>query len=121
MARFAELSQDNQVMRVIEVDDEIIKGPDGLVNEFQGISFCKKSYGFYSKWVMSMSPEDVEVNPFRKIVAGMDCRYDESNDVFVPNQPFPSWTFNEDTYGWEPPVPQSELGTSWDEESQSWI
>jgi UTP-glucose-1-phosphate uridylyltransferase len=36
---------------------------------------------------------------------------------------FDSWTFNEDTYSWEPPVayPDDTLDYVWDEETTSWV
>ena len=30
--------------------------------------------------------------------------YDDALDAFIPPQPYPSWTLNEDTCQWEPPV-----------------
>ena len=36
-------------------------------------------------------------------------------------QPFPSWTLNEDTTGWEPPTPRPEGHVYWDEDTLSWV
>lgn len=39
------------------------------------------------------------------------------------NQPFPSWTFDETNYVWNPPIPKPDDGNlyRWKEETQSWI
>jgi hypothetical protein len=48
--------------------------------------------------------------------------YDDALDAFIPPQPYPSWTLNEDTCQWEPPVPMPEEGQyMWDEDTTSWV
>jgi len=48
--------------------------------------------------------------------------YDDALDAFIPPQPYPSWTLNEDTCQWEPPVPMPEEGQHmWDEDTTSWV
>jgi hypothetical protein len=61
--------------------------------------------------------------PFRKNYAGIGYTYDESRDAFIPPQPFPSWSLNQQTCLWEPPVPYpvDDNYYGWDENSQTWI
>ncbi len=45
-----------------------------------------------------------------------------SNDVFIYEQPFPSWSLD-DNFNWQPPVPKPEEVDkvyTWNEETQSW-
>lgn len=64
--------------------------------------------------------------PLRKNYAGIGFTYDTDRDAFIPPKPFDSWTLNEDTCRWEPPVayPTGEDKTSanytWNEETQAW-
>ena len=67
---------------------------------------------------------------FRKNYAGIGFTYDEARDAFIPPQPYPSWTLNEDTCLWDCPVEQpdpieNEDGTVtfhiWDEDNQEWV
>jgi hypothetical protein len=37
--------------------------------------------------------------------AGIGYIYDSVNDVFYPQQPYPSWILNETIWAWEAPVP----------------
>jgi hypothetical protein len=49
--------------------------------------------------------------------------YDSQRDVFIPLQPFPSWTISEETCLWESPVlyPTDEKLYQWDEATISWV
>jgi len=54
--------------------------------------------------------------------AGIGYIYDAINDVFYPTQPHPSWTLNQTTWLWEPPIayPDGDGLYFWDETSVSW-
>jgi len=60
---------------------------------------------------------------FRKNYAGIGYTFDAARDAFIPPQPFPSWTLNDDTCLWEPPVPYPDDGQdyTWNEATQSWL
>jgi len=69
-------------------------------------------------------------NP-RKAPGGVGQLYDPINDGFIPNNNFPSWTFNKKTWSWEPPieVPEDDMQCTdteckckvWNEEEQQWV
>lgn len=69
-------------------------------------------------------PSADQSKAFRKNHAGIGSLYDKDRDAFMAPQPYPSWTLNEQTCFWEPPVaePNQKDGKkySWDEESGSW-
>ena len=44
--------------------------------------------------------------PLRKNYAGIGFTYDQTRDAFIPPQNFPSWTLNETTCLWDPPIPK---------------
>jgi hypothetical protein len=48
--------------------------------------------------------------------------HDEENKIFYSTQPFPSWSLNQTTGLWEPPVvyPTDEKSYMWDETTVSW-
>ena len=58
----------------------------------------------------------------RKNYAGTGFTYDKTKDAFIPPQPYPSWTLNEETCLWDSPVPYPEDGQiyNWNEETQTW-
>ena len=59
----------------------------------------------------------------RKNYAGIGYAYDRQKDAFIPPQPFPSWTLNDETCLWDAPVPYPEGGERWlwNEELQNWV
>lgn len=61
--------------------------------------------------------------PLRKNYAGVGYTYDRDRDAFIPPQPFPSWTLNEETCLWEAPMPRPEDGKiySWNETDNTWV
>ena len=62
--------------------------------------------------------------PLRKNYAGIGYTYDEARNAFIPPKPYDSWTLNEDTCLWDPPVSYPDdidkLSYSWNEEKQIW-
>lgn len=53
--------------------------------------------------------------------AGIGYVYDEENDVFYAQQPFPSWTISAPSWIWEAPVKKPDTGMyEWDENTLSW-
>ena len=55
--------------------------------------------------------------PLRKNFAGIGDTYDKDKDAFYAPQPYTSWTLNETTCQWEPPVtkPDDDKVYSWNE------
>ena len=55
--------------------------------------------------------------------AGIGYTYDSTHDVFYAPQPYPSWTLNNTTWMWEPPVPYptDDKMYQWNEEVRNWV
>lgn len=107
MAHFAEIDENNIVLRVLVTDNDFPnEGYDWLVENLGGT------------WVQTSYNAN-----FRKNFAGIGFTYDSERDAFIAPQPFPSWELNEQTCQWEPPVAYPTDGKiyKWDEESLSWI
>jgi hypothetical protein len=64
-----------------------------------------------------------EGRPLRKNYAGVGFTYNRELDAFIPPKPFSSWTLDEETCLWNPPVakPEDDKNYLWDEETLSWI
>jgi len=82
-------------------------------------------FGDPSLWVQTSynthGGQHPEGRPLRKNYAGIGYTYDAERDAFIAPQPFPSWSLNEETCLWEPPIPYPSDGGVWDETSQSWL
>ena len=67
-------------------------------------------------------PSEDQSKALRKNYAGIGFVYDSARDAFMIEQPYPSWTLNESTCWYEPPVAYPESGPcEWDEENQQWV
>jgi hypothetical protein len=110
MSHFAKVNAMGVVEQVIVAEQDFIDTlPDAT-------SWVQTSYNTHG----GQHPEG---RPFRKNYAGMGFRYDPIRDAFIPPQPYPSWSLNEDTCLWEPPVqiPQDDKLYEWDDTNQIWI
>ena len=65
----------------------------------------------------SNTPSSDQSKALRKNHAGIGYTYDKTRDAFIPPQPFSSWTLNNTTCLWEPPMPIPSDGKSyrWDD------
>tara|TARA_R100001086_G_scaffold192068_1_gene109362 strand:- start:38 stop:430 length:393 start_codon:yes stop_codon:yes gene_type:complete len=125
MAHFAKLDQNNKVIAVTSVhNNELLV--DGVENEQKGIDFLNNIFKTNETWKQTSyntlkGVHKLGGTPFRKNYAAVGFTYDEANDAFIPPQLYDSWTLNEETYEWEPPVPGPTDGAyKWNEETISW-
>jgi len=117
MAYFAKLDDDSNVVAVISVNNfELIQ--DGVESEAKGIEFLVGWSGGYGNWKQTSFNGRI-----RKNFAGVGYKYDAQRDAFIPSQPFPSWTLNEETCLWAAPVAYPTDGQfyQWDEPTTSWM
>jgi hypothetical protein len=115
MAHFAELDNDNNVIRVIVVDNNDILDENGNESEEVGINFCTQLLGGIWKQTSYNAT-------FRKNYAGIGYTFDAEKDAFIPPKPFSKWVLNEDTCLWEAPVayPDNEKFYTWNDNKGEW-
>jgi hypothetical protein len=115
MAHFAELDENNVVLRVIVVGNKDTADASGTEKEYIGKAFCERLYG--GNWVQTSYNGNI-----RKNYAGIGYTYNSDIDAFVPPKPYASWVLNNDTAQWEAPVAMPDDGQDymWDEDSLSW-
>jgi len=67
-------------------------------------------------------PSADQSKALRKNYAGIGFTYDAQRDAFIEPKPFESWTLNEATCLWEPPVARPDDGQmyTWNETEQRW-
>jgi hypothetical protein len=116
MAHFAKLDGNNIVIHVSVVDNQNLLDENGVEREEIGIKYLQSIHGAGTRWVQTSYN-----GKFRKRYAGIGHKYDEQRDAFIPPQPFPSWTLDEETCSWNPPVPHpGDNSYRWNEEFQTW-
>ena len=125
MAHFAEIDALHKVINVVVLDDKDTQDKDG--NEIESIGAKYLHDGFGGTWLRTSYNTYGGIHkaggtPFRKNYAGIGYTYDEDRDAFIPPQPFDSWTLNEDTCVYDPPVEYPDDGKiyKWNEDTTSW-
>ena len=115
MAHFAELDENNIVLRVVVVNNSDTTDANGNEIESIGQEFCHNLYG--GRWIQTSYNHN-----FRNKYASTGMIYREDLDIFINPQPWPSWTFDEETKDWKCPVPEptDDLMYQWDETTVSW-
>ena len=115
MAHFAELNQNNEVLRVVVVDNRDTSDASGVEREHIGQAHLEKILG--GVWRQTSYNATM-----RKNYAGVGYTYDAQRDAFVPPKPFNSWILNETTCQWQAPVtmPQDGKMYAWNEQTTSW-
>jgi hypothetical protein len=107
MITYAKIDSNNKVVDVIVLD--LV-----YVDELEGQKFININCGIEGTWLKSSNE--------RKNSAGIGMTYDFERNAFLHNQPYPSWTINEETCIWEAPKPRPKgLGYVWNEESLDWV
>lgn len=120
MAHFAKVI-DGIVQQVIVAEKQIIDS--GIVGD--ALLWVQTSYntrnGIYYE-PNSDIPAQNQSKALRKNFAGIGYTYDKNRDAFIPPQPYPSWTLNEQTCNWDSPIPYPNDGSiySWNEGTQVW-
>jgi hypothetical protein len=114
MAHFAELDANNVVLRVIVIDNKDTADANGVEKEHIGAAFCERLFG--GNWKQTSYNGNI-----RKHYAGAGFTYNSVRDAFIPPQPYPSWTLDDDA-NWQPPVAMPTDGGrySWNEANQAW-
>ena len=124
MAYFAKLGTGNIVEQVISINNSVITDSNGVEQEQLGIDFINNLYGTRDVWKQTSYNGNI-----RKNYASVGYKYDQTRDAFIPPKPFASWTLNETTCLWDPPVARPELTQeqidnnnyyTWNETNQTW-
>jgi len=106
MAHFAEIDDNNIVLRVLVVDNSL---------EYRGADFLANDLGLGGKWIQTSYNNNI-----RKQFAAIGFTYNPEADVFIAPQPFPSWSLDSD-FDWQPPIPKPDGYWFWDEELGEWV
>lgn len=97
MAHFAEIDENNIVVRVLVVgDDQEDRGQEFLANDLGlGGTWLKTSYNTQG------GVHTLGGTPFRKNYAGAGYSYDETRDAFIPPKCHDTAVLNETTCDWD--------------------
>jgi hypothetical protein len=116
MANFAKIENSLVTQVVVVNNNELLV--DGVESEQAGVAFLNGIFGQDTVWIQTSFNGNI-----RKNFAGIGFTYDQTRDAFIPQQPFPSWTLNEENCRWVAPIPEPTFGGKpylWNEETLAW-
>jgi hypothetical protein len=113
MSHFAKI-ENGFVTTVIVSEQEFVDGQEG--------TWVQTSYNTRGGKHYDQDGNEDSIAPLRKNYAGVGYVYDSDKDAFYSPERYPSWTLNETTCQWEPPVayPSDENDYMWNEETTAW-
>ena len=107
MAHFAEIDDNNIVLRVLVVPDE---------QENRGQQYLADDMGLGGIWIQTSYNATIRAN-----FAGIGATYDPDNDVFIYAKPYDNWVLD-NNHRWIPPEPQPDGDQwAWDQENSQWV
>lgn len=110
MAHFAELDENNKVLRVIVVNNDCCLDQNGDEDESIGAKFCHDLLGG-AKWIQASYNKS-----FRKHFPSEGFTYDQQRDVFIPPCPVApedGFVLDEEDLLWKPPLPYPSDGKTY--------
>jgi hypothetical protein len=109
MANFAEVDNNNIVLRVVVVPDE---------QEHRGQEYLAVDCNLGGTWLQTSYNGNM-----RKRCAGIGYSYMPELDAFVMPKPFESWLFDANEADWIPPTPKPDAGIDWywSEDELKWL
>jgi hypothetical protein len=118
MAHFAEVDENNVVLRVLVGDNDDPNGDEGyqwMVDTFGG-TWLKTSYN-------TLCNEHIlGGTPFRGNYAGIGFSYLPDKDIFIEPSPFTGWIIDDNTASWIAPFPKPDSGAwVWDNTAVNWV
>ncbi len=107
MAHFAKLDANGIVENVIVVDNSDTADDSGTEIEAIGVAFCQNLLGSSTNWKQTSYNRNMRGN-----YAGIGMTYMTnvatlgvgSTDIFIRQQPYPSWTVGVNTAAWYAPT-----------------
>jgi hypothetical protein len=131
MAHFCEIkTDDNKVIRTVVISNSDVDANGGdlsasaetwVANNIPPDPNIKEEFGgVYPNTYWKQTSYN---NNFRQVYAGPGYTYDSSIDKFIPEKTYDNWVWDEENWGWKPPidVPTDENGPyEWDQENGQW-
>ena len=142
MAHFAKISENNEVLTVLTLNNVDMQNADGVEEETVGQQYLERHNNWPANlWIQtsyntSKGQHQNGGTPFRGNYAGVGMTYDQDNDIFIGSKVHASWVLNVSEARWQSPIgdapaftaeqqSQNEAAThmwvyNWNESGQSW-
>ena len=117
MAHFAQINDSNIVTSVHVVNNSDCLDGDGNESEAVGVAYLQSIHGDSTTWIQTSFNATI-----RKNYGGDGYTWDSGRNAFIPPKPYASWTLNESTCSWSPPIAYPDGDRAyWDEDNTQWV
>ena len=139
MAHFAKISETNEVLAVLTLNNVDMLNGDGVENETVGQQYLEQHNNWPAHlWIQTSYNTSGGTHknggtPFRGNYAGIGYTWDEDDNIFWPKKPHASWVKHNESASWKSPIGDApeltaeqtadEANTyhyNWNESGQSW-
>jgi len=136
MAHFAKISENNEVLQVLTLNNGDMLNADGVEDETVGQQYLEKHNNWPAQmWIQtsyntSGGTHTLGGTPLRGNYAGIGHIWDEDNNIFYGKKPYASWVLDVPTASWHSPIGDAPELTDeekadythyvWNEDGQSW-
>tara|TARA_R100001377_G_scaffold73189_1_gene49094 strand:+ start:224 stop:670 length:447 start_codon:yes stop_codon:yes gene_type:complete len=139
MAHFAKISETNEVLNVLTLNNSDMLNSEGVENELIGQQYLEQHNNWPAHlWIQTSyntlrNTHKIDGTPFRGNFAGMGYTYDTDNNIFWPIKPYASWIKHLASASWKSPIGDAPELTAeqatdetnsyryeWNESNQSW-
>ena len=110
MAHFAKITEDNQVLQVLTLDNANTLNSSGVEDETVGQQYLEKHNNWPARlWIKTSynTLNNIHVlggTPFRGNYAGIGFTWDNVNQIFWKQKPYSSWSKDLNTASWKSPI-----------------
>ena len=139
MAHFAKLGNNNKIIQVLTLNNGDMLNGDGVEDESVGQQYLERHNNWpAAMWIQTSYNTFSNIHrnggtAFRGNYAGKGFEWDEANQIFWPQQPYPSWVKHIASASWKSPIgdepsltaeqiadPINTYQYQWNESGQSW-
>tara|TARA_R100001369_G_C3312475_1_gene167572 strand:- start:457 stop:930 length:474 start_codon:yes stop_codon:yes gene_type:complete len=112
MAHFAKISENNEVLTVLVIDNSQTADSDGVEDESVGQQYLETHHSWPAeKWIQTSYNTTTNTHSsgdnskaFRGNYAGVGYLWDPDNNIFWRPKPYASWVKNTSTAKWDSPL-----------------
>jgi len=139
MAHFAKISETNEVLTVLTLNDSDMLNANGVEDETVGQQYLEKHNNWPAQmWIQTSyntfgGTHNNGGTALRGNYAGIGYTWDEGNSIFWPKKPYVSWVKHIESASWKSPIGDVPVLTAeqiadtvntyrydWNETEQSW-
>ena len=110
MAHFAKISETNEILSVLTLDNKDMLNADGVEDETVGQQYLETHSNWPAHlWIQTSyntynNKHRYDGTPLRGNYAALGFEWDQENNIFWPKSPYASWVKHIESASWKSPI-----------------